>query len=98
MAGRSFIVVPFIADRSAALHPASPLRVRTWAYARLVAEQAAPSYAGVALIEQPADEFEEPRLVAAIGRVTKTVSALLPARSSARAGTRANSPRIAKHG
>ena len=73
MAGATFIVVPFEAGEGTSLHPASPMRVRMEAYARAVAEQVAPVYAGVAVIEQPPNEFAEPRLVKAIGRVPKAM-------------------------
>jgi hypothetical protein len=69
MSEATFVVIPFIAGRGASLFPASPLRIRTEAYARAVAEEAAPIYAGVAVIEQPSDEFEEPKLIKAIGRI-----------------------------
>jgi hypothetical protein len=73
MAGATFIVVPFVAGGGTSLHPVSPTRVRIEAYAQAVAEQVAPIYAGVAVIEQPPDEFAEPRLVKAIGRVPKAM-------------------------
>jgi hypothetical protein len=73
MSEATFVVIPFIAGRGASLFPASPLRIRTEAYARAIAEEAAPIYAGVAVIEQPFDEFEEPRLVKAIGRIPETM-------------------------
>ncbi len=72
MAEPIFIVVPFVADGTS-LHPVSPVRSRFEGYARAVAEQAALTYAGVAVIEQPPDEFAEPRLVEAIGRVPATM-------------------------
>lgn len=73
MAEPTFIVVPFVAGRGASLHPGSPVRVRIEAYARAIAKQAAPVYAGIAVIEQPPDEFAEPRLVKTIGRVPEAM-------------------------
>jgi hypothetical protein len=73
MAGPTFIVVPFEAAGGTSLHPASPVRRRMEASARAVADQVALVYAGVAVIEQPPDEFAEPRLIKAIGRVPETM-------------------------
>ena len=73
MAASTFIVVPFEPGAGTSLHPAPPVRVRMEASARAVAEQVAPVYAGVAVIEQPPNEFAEPRLVKAIGRVPKAM-------------------------
>jgi len=73
MSELTFIVVPFVAGGGTSLHPGSPICVRIEAYARAVAEQAAPVYAGVAVIEQPPDEFAEPRLVKTIGRVPEAM-------------------------
>jgi hypothetical protein len=76
MANRSFIVVPFEERPDSVLSPAVPMRVQTKVYAHRLAAQATPHYAGLAILEQPADEFEEPRLVRVIGRVPDSLSGL----------------------
>src|SRR5665213_2683119 len=72
----SYIVVPFMSGHGTAVRPGKPMCVNTRSYARLLAKLAAPHYAGVAIIEQPANEFEEPRLAKAIGRVPVSILAL----------------------
>ncbi len=76
MADPTFIMVPFLAGGGEELHPGSPLRFGIEAYARAVADSAAPLYAGVAVLEEPADAFAEPRLVEARGRVPPSIAGL----------------------
>jgi hypothetical protein len=79
MAEPTFLVVPFLASGFSP-HPVSPIALRIEAYARAVAGKAAAIYAGVAVLEQPAGEFDEPRLVDAIGRVPGDLPRLLGVR------------------
>jgi len=71
-----FIMVPFVAGAGGALLPGQPIRARAKRNALAIAAKAARLYAGAAVIEQPADDFAEPRLVDTAGRVPATIAAL----------------------
>jgi hypothetical protein len=65
----SFLIVPFDYNADGKLQPGAPARLDTEDAAEFAAQQVAIFHAGIAVIEEPARDFAEPRLVATFGRI-----------------------------
>ena len=84
MVETSFLVVPFDHNTDGNLRPGSPVRLDTEEAAEFAAQQVAEFHAGLAIIEDPADEFGEPRLLAIFGRISDETFAIFGAATRVR--------------
>jgi hypothetical protein len=65
----SFLIVPFDRNADGKLRPGAPARLDAEDAAEFAAQQVARYHAGIAIIEEPASDFAEPRLIATFGRI-----------------------------
>lgn len=79
----TYIIVPFISGANGALHPGSPRRSPSRAYAIATADGLAPFYAGVIVLrdrnDPAASVFLEPLLICVIGDVPRELLTQLAA-------------------
>ena len=69
MGTSTFILIPFVNGARGQLKPGTTQSFKTLDRAAAAAERSADRFIGVAVLEQLPDEFAEPKLVKALGRL-----------------------------